>query len=215
MLTIVSILILSTSGFSQRKIIGLKAIGGLSNASNAPVESDVVANYGITFTGAFRMNKYLYFNPGIGFEKNGYKFIRTDINPDSRTELDVTMTHNYVTIPVHLLYTGLGKYRRIAIEGGFYYSYLLSMFEKIDGYYSDDDGVTKYDSKKNLIGSKENINRHDLGVNLEINYELISSRNNKLELGIYGRTGFLATIEPDFSKNYSFGIKLQASRMIR
>ena len=214
-LTIISILILSTPGFSQRKIIGLKAFGGLSNASNAPIESNVVANYGITFTGAFRMTKHLYFNPGIGFEKNGYQFKRTDINPDSKMELDVTMTHNYVTVPVQLLCTGLGKYRRIAFEGGFYYSYLLSMFENVDGYRSDDDGVIKYNSKENLIDSKENISRNDLGVNFEINYEVISSRKNKLEFGLYGRTGFIATIEPGFSKNYSIGIKLQASRMIR
>lgn len=211
-------LLLSTCIISNAQKIGfgVEVYGGLSGFYDK--NSDITdfkhkLSYGGTILMDFEMKKKIYFETGIGYLNNGSKSSLSSIFTDSfgqvmSVEASSTTIQNYLTLPLNLRFLELGKNSKLSIITGFYYSFLLSKIIKTEGFL-DNGEHEQIDERNNITDKLSSGERHDLGLNLELQRKFLFGDKYNISFGLYGKFGLLNTLEKTSygHKNYSFGVK--------
>lgn len=203
-------------GYSQKISLGLESFIGVSNNYNTAVDTGFRESYGLTLLSTFPLKNNIFLRTGLGFDKNGYTYELSDSGQEGTIESKGKITHNYFLIPLYIKFSSIGKDGKISIVSGLYYSYMLSEIEKRVGYATFTDGRDRedWDTKENVTDKILNLGRNDIGINLEVDREMMSKGGFVIDLGLYSKIGFLSAIKPDYGKNYSFGSKLVVSKSI-
>nr|WP_321412325.1 outer membrane beta-barrel protein [uncultured Carboxylicivirga sp.] len=201
--------------FSQNTRFGLEIYGGLSNYMdkyNELTDYKFKISYGASLLLDFKLKEKIYLQSGIGYINNGNssegKGNYTDGTPVEGT-FKISYSQNYITLPINSCFINLGKKEKIGIIAGIYYAYMLSTISRLN--YYNEEGLNTWSDKRNITNESMNLNRHDFGLNGEINRHLTTVNNFTFSIGLYGKLGLLATRKNDSDgygySNYSFGLK--------
>nr|WP_321454033.1 outer membrane beta-barrel protein [uncultured Carboxylicivirga sp.] len=191
---------------SQNIFWGFELYGGISNYYNKPssvTDYKFKESYGATLLLEMNIKNNTFFQSGFGYLNNGNKLIVDDISAYDKT----VNSQNYLRVPLNFRFKELTKSKKLTITTGLYYSYLLSRIRKSEGYSREYE--ISWNDKTNDIKELNNLNRHDLGLNVELNRVFVSTDKFNIGFGLYGMLGLLPTIKNSTYKfqNYSFGFK--------
>jgi len=207
--------IIAQYSLSQNTQFGFEIYGGLSNYMDKYTEladHKFKMSYGGTLLVDFKLKEKMYLQSGLGYINNGNAFEFNDAHDVYGEPMDFeskgSTTQNYIIVPLNLRFTNLGKFKKLEIVAGLYYAYMLSSVERSKGYI-DEGELIRWDTKRNQTKELENLNRHDLGLNAELHRKIATLGKLNINLGLYGKLGFLPTQKNnDYGySNYSFGLK--------
>jgi hypothetical protein len=120
------------------------------------------------------------------------------------------VSKHYLTVPINLKISGLGKKQNSNFKVGVFYSFMIAQIAKTNGYIHHRDTRPDTDLKEweNDTDQLPIRDRHDVGIEISYSKKILSFNSINIKLGGYGKVGFMQTIANPGSRNISTGLSI-------
>ncbi len=198
-------------GFAQENKISLETRIGVSTIFNSPALSpNIKENIGVVILRSIPIKKNLYIQTGLGYDLSGYRYSEDWDIVESTGSYTTKISKHYLTIPINLKISGIGKKQESSFQVGLFYSYMVAQIAKTKGYidWRDERPDTDLNNWENDTDVLPKRDRHDFGIEIGFSKKILSIESFNLELGGYSKVGLLPTQANPGSLNISGGLSI-------